>query len=1448
MAQKTNLSHTRARLLTTAAASVVLLSLGSQASAQAASADLNILDSNYTLSVNATAMTVDQVQRSTATFVQAVAGADSGSITLGAGSVLVGPVVIANTLEAAGVTVLDGSYSVTSNAISATAYANIADNTISSQTTPAFADSSAIGNAQVNGSSVVEATSADASILAIVQATNASGGVRTLTGTVAVDGNAISTSANGNVATNTIEIADSVSVSGTLSGANIALDTADRYGLSSGGVTDSTTTADLVIANGQVNDNGVNGITIGALTRNATIQADIQAVNGGSVVLSDNAITSAARGNRVTSTVVTGDNAADIDTTIALSNLQENDTTTVAARTDGSQIRIDAGFGSGGFVSGSIAVDDSTIAIDRARIASTAYANEATQTLSLSANAINGTEDGLARIAEASPTIGSAELGVAGQLTIGNVQLQTDSNTSAVVENSRIAINLYEDGVSVLSGNTVRIAGQASNNIASIDAEAVGNRAVSQAVSLDGNTVGTGVAVASLQDVDSTSSVSASVLGSALASINVSNGDVGSSNLTIENTLTRALAISNSAATGITVNANNVDLRDAVGDLNINLYDSAIPTVEAAYATLSQQRTDGDVSATVNTIDAYRIFVADSVSGSSTLSVVDNGILGAALGNDTRNTITLAVNGLATNGLGTVGSAPVAAAVTKQTVDPNVNITAQAFDSGAVFSVYDSLSASSSVLATDRNSVEALAIGNRTTANSVTISANSLATAYDGFASGAVIGAEPALDWNGAGGNYTASNLALGSQYVDGATITATLTNDTASPFSPAFSTEIETVVAGSVNASMLSADNNRLKATVIGNSGVNGVNVTAGTNVTSSTGVANLQVVDNSTLTASIGVEGSEGTAGTPAVPGTVDSLNGTVSLISGTSYLWTYNASGLTPEQRTAFLSTYAAQSASYDPGTGNITMTVTLDPAPITGTQSYGYTYGGSPEVPGTPAVDPAGGVFVRTFGDIFDSTLSVAGNTTAGSVTGNSATNTLTVDANFIGRSASGSVAEADNNAFAIADNMLLNMQEVSGSTIASTVFGAFAIDTDTDQTMSRSTLTVSDNTQTSTATANTATSSLMLDATTMSSTAGLMNEQNVSGAVSASSNLWLYAPVGVNGSTVTIADNENRATATANIATNTVALSGTNLVISGSNDANIDFSTDVFAVGAMYSDQSADGSVSATAETRVFNEHMLDTSGVTVQSSSVAFDGNATIAEATANRVTNRITLDATNVELDAGLANEQVNAASVQAQATASVTIEQNASTALNGSTLSVAGNSTRAIATGNAATNSLALNAANVTGGVSGSSANLGTSFGGGVTATFAVLNDQANYGPVTAASVGVTYGVGLNDLVTAGTALNGSMTTVSGNSVLSQAAGNVANNSLTVVALAADNASYAIGNVQQNYASISASVTSATIGSSAIGGVTSSSAAVAGNSIGAVAIGNSVTNALTR
>lgn len=538
----------------------------------------------------------------------------------------------------------------------------------------------------------------------------------------------------------------------------------------------------------------------------------------------------------------------------------------------------------------------------------------------------------------------------------------------------------------------------------------------------------------------------------------------------------------------------------------------------------------------------------------------------------------------------------------------------------------------------------------------------------------------------------------------------------------------------------------------------------------------------------------------------------------------------------------------------------------------------------------------GAFAVIGRDVTSSSILVEGNEISGSAIGNEAANTLAVDGNAtltsgdtaIGASADPSNGTPDPVAIAQADHALANVQSlgaaaslstdvVAGYGITTLGVGAPGADDDTSD-IAASTLSVSDNIQSATTRGNTATNAVSISGGAISTNVALLSVQtSAAGTVSASSDMTVGAPAANTGSTLALNGNANSAAATVNTATNTLtvnaatslasttvvtgppATEGANAVLSGTVAGDYAASADFVVNNAQ---AVTVGAVTADANTNVWNNDgtlgpdAFETDGI--QQSIVDVRGNSTLASATSNQATNSLALSANSTSASAGVLNQQGNGAGVTATAstTAGVAVAGYDATGtdpspVNASAVNVAGNSTVARAGGNSATNSLSASATTFANNSAGGQTLLNADRTDSVNASYAVLNEQANSGPI-AANATVTYGATFDTLGTAPSAINTSVG-VNGNSATSVAFGNAATNQVTLTALNSPAAGIVpttagLASNQVNTGNVSATTQAPNVAIAAYGGaVTQSGLSIGGNALSAAAYGNSATNTLT-
>ncbi|NGN41793.1 S-layer family protein [Mesorhizobium sp. CGMCC 1.15528] len=1353
---------------------------------------------------------------------------------------------------------LSGSPALDDNTISATLKGNTAGSTIDigSADAPSFKGSAAVTNLQLNTPGLSDDSAAEnlGSQIAAIITGDAADALYELEGGLSVSGNRISSSITGNEALgattgsagNRILLGDGLLFAGA--GGDGAGSTTSY---TSGGV-ESAVAADLIIHNSQGNQ-GVSATerqSFSATTAGGQVLATVQSIDNGSVAQSADRVTVAAAGNAASSALANGQNAASFEGTVALANQQSNHNTDLSAANTGATIA--AATGNEGGVT-----HNSSIGVTGNRIAATGYGNDVSQSVDLDATIL------LAGAGNVSLTGGTASQGnvsVSGNVTISSLQSGYGSNLT--VTNSGSAIRLNADsqgselnGTSVL-GSTLTVGTNAQEAIA------LGN-AAGNALSLEGTTVGSGAGIANVQILDGNSGVSATL---AQAGTELTAGtDVDGSTLSVTGNTQRAIGYGSSAANALSVSANAITVGEAdaplasvinaaqAGELPFSNTVGGQPVVNAAYGILNDQSSRADVTANADG-GQIGLAVEGDLRQSSARNEL-NAIVAAAYGNDAASAIAIDAGNVGIDILEEGEGAAVANVTNTQAVAADISATASG-ENVILASVDGDVIGSS--LSAAQNLIQALVYGNRATDNSVTVTGTNIEAAGDGR--GGVT-----FDTDSGALAANASFSVQNAQSAQGS-VTASQLDD---PDSPTTAAGILVSALGDISGSSVAADGNRSLASATANSAANALSIDVNRLATTS-GVQNFQTA-GADVTALIGLPG------TPPTPGAAEDTFGIAVTADNPEDLdGTISGSLVTLQGGTLLFPVSSLSSGQVDYLTANgwtISGGNISGPASLLGTISvgdYATLQGGGtanlsytiPAVSATAGTPNQGGVTVAVGADIAGSSVSVSGNVTAGSVTGNAASNALKIAATDISTGSDLAASTAGSLSAdvigAVADHALSNVQEVSyeegAAYIASRVHGAFAIDATEGATIADSSLNISDNTQSATAVANTAGNVLSLDGTNISAGSALASDQWGDAIVEAFSNLEIFAPAAVSGSSVEISGNTNTALGVINDATNTLSVTGTNIA-SLSTAGEVVLSGDLVsglwsATGdhVLSNRQTAYTAVEASAITQLYNEDSIaaETSGL--NNSSLTVSGNRTVSEASANRADNKLTLDAAStLSANGGIVNRQDSEAAVSALSAtlAGVALAGDAtSAALDNSSVKVDGNSTTSLARGNAATNVLNAVAGSSYG---ASTAGAGSSVGAGgleARANAAVLNGQTNSGNVSAVSIATVYAVALNG--TTGIA-NGSVS-VSGNQIASEAYGNSAVNKVSLSGLNTGTSSAAVSSYQANSGAITASVTQAALGVTGSGMVGGSSLGVKGNTISANAVGNSVSNAISR
>jgi hypothetical protein len=1290
------------------------------------------------------------------------------------------------------------------NTVSSTASANITEANVLLDVAPSGgSETSAIGVIQeLTASGSVTATSSGNSNLISVQGQDPTSDEVTFVGTILADNNDTSATANGNVGVTRIAVSGGASLAGTGSGAVVVIDEA------LGGSTDSDTEADLLISSAQSIRS-----TVTATSTNDDTTVILQSVSGSTVTLSNSDVTSSANGNDYTATLSVNDGRAnEIGASAAMASLQET-SGAVSATTTLSDISLYTGsVSSGSAYSVSGNTDTSTLTVSANTQTSAAYGNDSSQTLSFNATTLSG-DVASGSISDSSAASGAVQLSATADLVVASVQTQSAA-VSATTSSSTISANADDEGTDSASGSIASTTVNVTSNTQS--AFAMGADA-NNTLTITSNAASATGAVAAVQSNDST--VSADVTGSNVL-LNVGSGSAleGASGSTFELSSNRqtATAAGAQAVNALTLSdgSNNLSVAANSGSVSIladvnESSDVAQPTVTSAYAlTNDQSSTSGSVSATVTNSDMDLVFVGGASGGSietltDSTTINDSNVQSAtAYGLTAGNSISLSFNNLEGTSTTAVSGAVVAGVANQQTQSgATVTATNTSTDNRAVLTDIDDNVAGSS-LSTSSNQVTASAFGNRTTANSVTVDATNIVLANGQVATPEI---SEAAD---SGGNITATAdfVAASSQEFENGSVTATQVSGSTSNW-------VYTDVSGTVNTSTVASDSNTLSVAATANTANNATSIGTVTTSTleASSAVANYQDVTSGNVTATLG---TAGTAATPPYSSSNTSAydgNGTTgdawdnstkvlkidTAVAGGVRVFDF-PTPLTTEEISILNAAFGSNGSLTDADTYTVTATTSDDGSrqsfDLTGLLNAGTDAEDGTRIfnfvsAGTLYSPNTAGVIARTEGaSITDSTVTVLSNTVSGEVTGNTATNAVTATATTLtsNNTVDATITESGNSV--IADHALSSVQSVdAGTVLPSNVFGAFGSLQATDQSVSGSTITVSNNTQTSTGTANNVTNTVSLTGSSSTdANSALFNEQTSNGDVTTGSDMEVFANAGMNASTLSLNSNVNESVATSNAATNSVTLSSAN---------------------ASSAQTAADGIVSGGAA-----------------------------------------------VSADQALVSDQTAGGASGAVATATTTVFNNDLTDTTGgrivsSTVSMDSNSTTARATSNLATNTMTLNVDNME--ATGALANYQTSSQAttATTTTSVALNQQNSSG-----------GSGVN-------LLSGSVASVDKNSATARATGNSSTNTVTLTGTNVDagstgtdvslntsgssgvvaDAAYLLVNETSNTGTVTATSTSATYQvdlQSSGGTVLNSSVSLSSNTSTADAMGNSAVN----
>jgi len=1161
-----------------------------------------------------------------------------------------------------------------------------------------------------------------------------------------------------------------------------------------------TITADAAKATDQSNTGAVDGTS----TNSTTSLVVIGATTNGSLTLDANSSGAVARGNIASTSLLDADSAANA-TSAALGGLQSN-TDDITATSTGARATLETQ-----------ALTGSSASLLNQTETTTAGANSLTQSLMLSSTTL-----GLGTGSAATTT---SPVNAFGSALVAGRQSNTAA-TEASSTNSSIALytGVNNNSSAALTNST--------------DAATATGNSLTQSLMLTGTTAGSGVTVANA------TTTATALVAEGVAAVTSRQESTGSTT-TASNSGATIMSAGTQTASSLEL-AGNRNTASATGSTASNGLTLSATTVAPGAVIGALQ--DSNAASNVLANNALTVAMSGDTLNASSATVAENSVQAQAVSGRTTNTlavdattVTLAAGGATLTGasLGaTTGTVNAGfATLNQQSIanDATANVDPD-FASAPIVQLYMGGNVQTgSVVANEANSVTASAQG-AVTNNSTTLAVGGALTS--GAASTAGIGNAAAV----------ASLQSVAS------------TSDVIATVDGGSSSIINTSLAIGVDASSVSTSSNLVQATAEATNATNRlsasgttITVAAGATAVPSSSVGSSATVDaafavaNSQSTGSGAVTARLGAALTPATVSTVVTADVDASTIVSNS------------NQLDAFASANKSANSLTLAGT-----TVATDAGVVNLQQSGADT-----------SASIIGNVLIETGADITDSSASVNGNLARGSAIGNSSTNGLSVAATTLNgggtdAQATGSAAtQTANSDFSLANVQIVTSDRTVGSVNLSgstaTVTSMFGIDQAFDNELSGSRLSVSSNTQFAEALGSTATNRLLLSAVGagggIDPTATLFSSQDGDTVVDAESTMTVFGNAAMVDSSLALNSNSNTALGVLNNAINSVNVAATTLnaataarAVGSTNSAGL--STADYVLNSL---QNAEGSVDSSATSTVINlekgngtsAYAADTKSDGTIGSAVSIANNSNTAEASANRVSNQLTVAATDIGATAALYNAQTNDADTTSVASSVVgflmtTETTSLNNAVDGSRVTMNGNSTTALARGNSASNVLNYAvAANYSASTDPGVVTASTA----VTATASVLNSQTNTADVSATTTGSTFTAVLNDSSTNAASLyaaNNSSVTMANNAVQSVAYGNVASNALNMVSFGAGVPSSALSSNQSNTGAVEAITTGTTFGVTQYGAASGSALRVTGNSAVAQAMGNNSINTI--
>ncbi|MGD9863087.1 MAG: beta strand repeat-containing protein [Pseudodonghicola sp.] len=1173
----------------------------------------------------------------------------------------------------------------------------------------------------------------------------------------------------------------------------------------------------------------------------ATASSGAASVADSTLALTGNAVTSQALGANATNSLTLDANA--ISASAAVASVQSN-TGTVNAATADSTVMVEA-FST---------VSGSTLTVTGNKQTALAAGLQATNSLILADGSNNLTvasnDGGITVDANAADSASGAPT-VTAAFAVANDQLTTGS-TTAELSAGGVFIGTFDSVASSTLTNDLNL------QSATVYTQTAGNSIDLHFNNLEGGaaTSESGAVVAAVANAQTISGgvSTASAVGTGSAPIvtmvmgSLTDGNVSTSS----NSISATVVGNRTLANGITVDATNVQVSGAAALLAVNGGEGDIQ-LSADFATASLQEARDSA------------FVATQVSGSSsnTISTAIEGVISSSSVASDSNLLAVSAtanSAVNANQIGTDSTATVAAT----SVLANVQLVAgsmvtaelgvEGIDAIAGFSSDNSASGGGGLGGTWNSSTETL-----TLVSGATLTFDSPLTAEEAAVLNGIFGAAGggisvgATTITIAAGSYDVTPLDSTVSGITGDTVTIGGFDGDPVTGTPNGAGVIVTSDGAAIFGSAVSVDGNVITGAVTGNTAANTVTATAAS------------VDSNLVADATIALDGyavvADHSLSNVQQVGDGSPLSSTVYGSFGIDQAVDQTVSGST---LTVDGNTQQATATSNDASNA-----VAVSGTNVATSAALASNQFASSSVTTTSDVE----IFANA--GATGSAVSLSNNVNQSLATANSVENEVTLTGtNLSSIRAVASDPSTVSGGVVLADAALYNSQTMAStsggvvSTATTRVYNADLLDSD-PAALSGSTLGMDGNVTTAQATSNIATNVLSVggaDTAGTDATAALMNVQwalldPTTATASASVGLDLGSDAmlvnAVTDSTATIDGNITTARATGNSSVNQMNVAGANIT-SGVEGADAFIDSTTASAAFVTSNLQSQGSAVTATSTAVDYTITLATDEDPVSSSTLSLSANQSNAYATGNMASNSVMnlggAGTSTITATGALNNAQSNTGSVSASASATVlatlddTDATSGTTALHSSVLNIGDNSVTALARGNVANNTMTVGATTAAGGLGTDASITGT----GVSATYAMLNGQANDGDVTATSAGAVFQAVLNQGSTynGSDALYDSSLSVTGNIVQASGYGNIATNSLTLTSLngGSDDATVAVSSSQYNTGAITSTVTGARIGSSSLGEVAGAAVTVGGNALSATSVGNYATTAIVR